>query len=37
MDASFAAPVRLRDEVRAKLLDRAKRLESGVVLVFFVV
>ena len=37
MYASFAAPVRVRYEVRAKLLDRSKRLESGVVLTFFVV
>ena len=36
MDASFAAPVRVRYEVRAKLLARSKRSESGVVLTFFV-
>ena len=36
MYASFAAPIRVRDEVRAKLLDCAKRLDSGVVLAFFV-
>ena len=34
MDAIFAAPVRARYEVRAKLLDRSKRSESGVVLIF---
>ena len=37
MDASFAAPVRVRYEVRAKLLARSKRPESGIVLIFFVV
>ena len=36
MYASFAAPVRVRYEVRAKLLACAKRPESGVVLTFFV-
>ena len=33
MYAIFAAPVHARYEVRAKLLDRSKRLDSGVVLI----
>ncbi len=36
MYASFAAPVRVRYEVRAKLLESSKRLESGVVVIFVV-
>ena len=34
MYASFAAPVHVRYEVRAKLLDRSKRFDSRVVLAF---
>ncbi len=34
MYAIFAAPVCVRYKVRAKLLDRSKRLDSGVELIF---
>ncbi len=33
MYATVAAPVRVSYEVRAKLLDRSKRLDSGVVFI----